>query len=489
MLPVVSSLFEQLNAAGVRYSHWKSNWVLEETLEGATDLDLLVHRSDAPRFRAILQGLGFRPAVELGAEPLPSVEHHQITDEAGPALVDVHAYYRVITGGSLAKSHRLPLEELLLEHVRRVGAVNVPSKGAELVVFVLRMSLKHTGLFEPVMLRREWDDVRREVAWLATEEAQQEAEALLRRYLPGFDPGLFRRALEALRRPSPAWRRTALGYRVRAELRPFARHGAIRAEVVGARKLTDKALHRLDHSRRGLTPAGGGAVIAFVGAEATGKSTMLDTMERWLGAQFTVRRVHAGKPPGTALTALPNLLLPALRRLAPEQRSTHVAARDAPLPRSEDARFPLLFGVRSVLLAYDRRALLTAAFAHSTNGAIVLCDRYPSADSGAPDSPQLARFPRPPRRRPLRRLLAHLEARLYQDIPAPDLVVYLTAPLELTLERNRARSKVEDEEYVRQRYVRSSERRFERVRVHRVDTSRPLDETTREIRQVIWNSL
>jgi thymidylate kinase len=491
VLTTVSALFEQLNDGRVRYCHWKSNWILEDTLAGETDIDLLVHRQDAPSLRTVLQDLGFRPATELGAAPFPSVEHHHALDEASGALVHVHAYYRVISGGSLAKNYHLPLEEMLLRDVRRAGIVNVPSKGAELLVFVLRMHLKHTTLAELALLTRDWGKVRQETAWLATDEACAQALALLPVWLPGFDRRLFSAALDGLRTPAPLWRRMILARRVRARLRPFARRGRVRAWLAGERNFVDKAVYRLRGSRKGLTPAGGGALIAFVGSEATGKSTMLEEMERWLGEHYTVKRVHAGKPPSTPLTVIPNLLLPALRALLPEQRSTRVSARRAPggEPGGKNRPFPLLFGIRSVFLAYDRHALLTRAFASAANGGIVLCDRYPSTESGAPDGAQLRHPDASSTGGPVRRWLADLEARLYRDTPLPDLVIYLTAPLEVTLDRNRVRAKTELEDYVRFRHARSSNLRFDRVRVQTVDTNRPLNESTREIRRIIWEAL
>jgi thymidylate kinase len=491
MLPIASTLLEQLNGRGIAYCHWKSNWMLEDTLAGETDFDLLVHRQDASSFRTVLQQLGFRGAIEVGTTPFPSVEHHLALDEASSALVHVHAYYRVITGGSLAKNYRLPLEEMLLGNVRRAGAATVPSKGAELVVFVLRMYLKHTTLAELVLVARYWGNVRREVAWLATDEARAEAEALLPVWLPGFDPTLFGAALDALRTPAPLWRRIVLGRRVRTQLRPYARRGRFSAWLAGERRFVDQAMYRLRGSRKGLTPGGGGAVIAFVGSEATGKSTMLEEMERWLGVRYTVQCVHAGKPPSTPLTVLPNLLLPALRFLLPEQRSTRVSARRAPGGESgrKSKPFPLLFGIRSVLLAHDRRALLTRAFASSANGTIVLSDRYPSVERGAVDGAQLSHSDAPPSGGRVRRWLADLEARLYRDIPPPDLVIHLTAPVEITLERNRTRTKSEPEDYVLLRLARSSNPQFARVNVQRVDTSQPLEESMRKIKRIIWEAL
>jgi thymidylate kinase len=243
--------------------------------------------------------------------------------------------------------------------------------------------------------------------------------------------------------------------------------------------------HRLTGSSKKLTPAGGGGVIAFVGSEATGKSTILDQMQAWLGQSYTVRRIHAGKPPATALTYVPHSLLPALRRLFPDQRSTRVETRfrDAERPRRT---FPLMFGVRSVMLAYERRALLTRAFARSADGTIVLSDRYPSSRSGAPDSPQLGHLAA---RHGLRRILAGLEGRLYDEIPPPDLVIHLTAPLDVTLARNAARDKTEPEDYVRFRHSLSSDLEFDGVAVHRIGTDRPLDDVVREVKEAIWATL
>lgn len=89
----------------------------------------------------------------------------------------------------------------------------------------------------------------------------------------------------------------------------------------------------------------------------------------------------------------------------------------------------------------------------------------------------------------MRRRLAALEAGLYRDIPPPDLVVYLTAPLEVALERNRERGKSEPESYLLSRHARSSSLEFERATVHLLATDRPLDEVVSELRRVIWKAL
>lgn len=489
-MQATTSFFESLNESGITYCHWKSNWALTDTLSGKTDIDLLVARNDASRFRALLDEFGFRPAIEAGVPPLPSVEHYHAMDEVSGSLMHVHAYYRVVTGESLAKNYRFPVEEMLLTTVRREGVVTVPTKGAELVLFVPRMMLKHTGLVELAMAIRDRRHIRAELEWLLTDSSYEEAVDLLAEWIPEVDEAAFRSGVEAVRGTGKLWKRVLLGYRMRVHLRPYARHGTLIARISGARRFLGMAFHRVAGTKKALTPAGGGAVIAFVGSEATGKTTLLEETEKWLGQHYTVRRIHSGKPPSTALTILPNLFLPVLRAWIPSQRSTHVEAKHAAQPdaRPNRSSFSLLHGIRSVMLAHDRRVLLTRAFARSANGAIVLCDRYPSSGEDAPDGPALTRYPVSSLGR-LRAWLVSQETRMYRSIPRPDLVIHLTAPLEVTLQRNQMREKTEPEDFVRLRHRRTTDLRFEGVRIHRIHTDRRIEESLEEVRHIIWNAL
>jgi thymidylate kinase len=240
-------------------------------------------------------------------------------------------------------------------------------------------------------------------------------------------------------------------------------------------------MKRLQHQRAG----GRGLVIAFVGSEATGKSTMLAETERSLGRRADVVKLHAGKPPSTPLTAAPNLFLPALRALVPGQRSTHVDSRRVEYGDDGLRLPPLLFAIRAVLLAHDRRALLRQAHSLADEGAVALCDRYPSSVTGAPDSPQLARWAGATSGHPLLSWLVRTEARMYADIPPADVVFHLWAPLDVTLQRNRDRDKTEPEALVTLRHRQAGALRFEGCPVHHVDTTRPLAESLRDVSVVV----
>jgi thymidylate kinase len=435
--------------------------------------------------------LKFRSAGIQGDAPFPAVEHYYALDEETGIFVHVHAYYRVITGESLSKNLHLPLEGMLLQNLREEASIPVPAKSAELVVFTIRMMLKHTSVIELLMLSRDWKGVRCEIEWLVEAKSIDETLKLVSEWLPTVDVRLFSECIDALKAPAPLLRRIRLGTLLRSQLSIYARNPRLLAWLSGIQKFSLMAYGRLTRSKRGMILQSGGAVIAFVGPEATGKSTLLAATRRWLGEHFVIEQIHAGKPKSTPLTVLPNLFLPLLRNALPTYRPSNIDTRQASAEPSQKSPevYPLISAIRSVFLAYDRRALLSRAFARAANGSIVLCDRYPSMSDGAPDGPQLQQFAIDPKRYPIQYWLAHTEKHLYQEIPSPDVVISLCVPIEVALLRNKSRGKEEPEDYVRLRHAQSSNLDFGPVQLYRINTDRPLAETVLEVKNTIWNAL
>jgi hypothetical protein len=139
---------------------------------------------------------------------------------------------------------------------------------------------------------------------------------LLGAYCPVIEETLFREGLEILARPGALSAKMRLARRVRRRLRIYAKYMGLQGPQAYAQLLWQQAKRRLIRQRRSKALTAGGAVIAFVGPEATGKSTLVAESARWLGSAFVVRSIHAGKPPGTLPTLPLNALLPFLREKA-----------------------------------------------------------------------------------------------------------------------------------------------------------------------------
>ncbi len=488
VLPVLRTLFESLGRAGVRYCHWKSNWRLPEALRGETDLDLLVHRADTSRFLSLVGALGFKPA---SGEDHPSVWHCYGCDDESGRLLDLHVYFRVVTGGTI-KGYHLPVEDMLLGGAQPTEAgVYVPERAAELVLFVMRKSLDYAVPSE-ALIPREWKTAADELRWLSQGARDEDVRRLLDEYLPSVDFALFKKLTDAIESGRWGVGRFRLGRALASRLRPYRRFARPSATLARSGRAWRKAWRTL----RGGTPMqallSGGAVIGVVGSDGSGKSTVVAEMSRWLGEFLSVATIHGGKPPPSVPTALPRLLLPLLRRMMPRYRTTRIELRAAERTESEGMRTgPLLvYALRALMLAYDRKKLLIRAHRRAANGTLVLSDRYPTRQPGVPEGAMLHFLREDPRS--LYRWLARMEERTYRTIPQPDLVLRLDVPLELAVQRNLTRLKPggpEPTEYLRQRHAKSSELEFAGVPTYRIRTDAMVEETVRAVKPILWNAL
>ncbi len=469
---LIERLIQGLAAAEIRYCHWKSNYFLPQALLGQGDLDLLVSRSDVENFERILAQLGFKRVLEP-ALAVPGVVHFFGLDGSTGQLIHLHVYYRLMTGGNLIKSFCLPLEEMLLANPRLVAGLRVASYDAELIIFVLRAMLKSSSLMECLLFRGGDGGTRAELEDLAAHSSLEKVEALLRQWLPSVEPELFVQCLTCLRQGG---RRFRLARKLRRRLKCFRRYATLR-EVWLRYKTFFTAVYRRLRKRGGTkTLVSGGAVIALVGPDASGKSTLAADIANWLGKVFQVRSAHLGKPPSTWRTFLPNLA----GRLV---RFFFGGGQQSAAPASGEKKVSapgLLFKIRAVLLAWDRLAYATALGRQSANGCLVICDRYPSPIVGAMDSARLG---------PDSGFWGRLEHALYQRIPPPDILVQLHSPVEVALERNRQRAGSEPAGYLLHRHSSAVPPTFANARVVSLSTNQSKEETILKLRRLLWENV
>lgn len=492
-IALVRQLFRELEIAAIPHCQWKSNINLERALDGEGDLDILVYRSDRRRFEAVLTRCGFRQVSRAGLAADGPIVHFYGYDAPADRWIHVHAYFGVRTGGSLVKTVHLPLERLLLEQGRVSHGVRIPTLAAEFLLLVIRKSIENSFVWEWPMARREAPAVRRELAWLASDEdIVHAADELRARWLPAVDPLTFFRAVETLRSGSTA-ARVAVGRRVRRRLRGHAIESPASRTLGQLRALARRSLNRALRRRYRPRLLGGGLVIAFMGPEASGKSTLVAAASQWLGGICRVETAHAGRPSPPLwwrpLWAAGRLVQRTGLWFHPHQSPQSGPTGADRRPASTHAGIRgLLYGVRAVALALARARVVKRARRQALAGAIVLIDRYPHIRVGLPDGPRLD--PSAIESGWLREM-ARLEDRIYRRIPPPDVVMQLRVPLALAVARNARREKrvPESESYVRWRYGLTPTSANPSAHVCEIDVSGDLDTTVHAVRRAIWSRL
>lgn len=481
----VRAFFRSLDEQQVRYCHWKSNIRLEGTLAGSEDIDLLVDPTEACLLQKAIADNGFKLTVVKTGSGHPAVFHALALDRARGALVDLHAYHQLVSGDSLVKSYRLAVEEQLLAGVARQDDVSVPAPSAELVLFLLRILLKHTSIIEVRKVNRNFAKSCEELSWLLARSDVAEADAICRSWFSTLSVSVAE-MIACVADPRPVLRRICLGLRIDWDLRRLRRIGHLSALIARTRRVArDLAVRsRRRHERCLLS---GGAWIAFTGPKGTGKTTLAALVGKALGRHLDVWVVHPGRPPPSLLSLASKLLLAPLARVIP---SVGPHENEDPLKR-EERRYSTLYVIHKLLLARDRRLLLTQVLRAVTAGTIVVSDRCPATNFTGIDGSAFDDLAVERASSRLQRRLMEKERAIYRSLPVPRLVVKLTAELPVTLQRDRDRKKRGGPapKALLRRWELESAAEFHGSRVTLVDASGTLEQTRLRCVEEAWSAL
>ena len=235
--------------------------------------------------------------------------------------------------------------------------------------------------------------------------------------------------------------------------------------------------------------ATGGALVAIVGGDGAGKSTVVEGLSDWFRSEhIETRRVHMGKPPWSLLTfavkSLMKLAASAERAPTPSGRALRSA-----LSADEPGRITMRNRARlawEVLTARDRYRTYRRARRHATNGSVVISDRYPLPQVKLMDGAVTRRSANLDRWGRWGRAMASLERRYYDRIAPPDVLVVLTVDPDTAVDRKRG---IEPESTVRPRSEEIRGIDWSDTPATVIDTSAPKDEVLTRVKRAVWSRL
>jgi thymidylate kinase len=361
--------------------------------------------------------------------------------------------------------------------------VRIPDPSAELVLFLLRILLKHVSIMEIIKVNSHYDECTDELAWLLERGNASEAAALCETWFPSLRVP-FPQLIHCVASGTlPA--RMAMGMRVAWALRYERRLGHFAAACSRLMRIGKHYFVRL-RGRRNLTPLSGGAWIALVGPKGTGKSTLAKLVVKKLGKNLDVKTIHLGKPPATWLSFLPRMLIPVLRRLRPNER---LREYEKPERRAE-RRYSALFVAGKLLVAFDRRRLLTRTMRAVASGTIVISDRCPATNATGLDGSAFDDLAVARERSPWKRRMMEWERTIYRRLPTPRLVLKLNAPIETALQRDLTRRKAggPDPMAVQRRWALESGAEYARSAVMQIDTDGDIETSLQAAMDCVWRS-
>jgi len=242
----------------------------------------------------------------------------------------------------------------------------------------------------------------------------------------------------------------------------------------------------------------GGVVVALIGADGAGKSTVIRDVCEWLEWKLDVKTVYFGTGDGPVSISRRILrcaarTVGAIRRPAQKHNPAHTPSPSLEVHNVESKKAEPSLTRRlarfayAVIVACERRRNLVLARRTRNRGSIVLADRYPQCQfQDMMDSPNLSEWRGHSNR--LIRHLANWEFSIYElaSKTPPDLVIKLCVDAEVAKSRKHEHT---DESLIRRCQIIRELEFPEQTRVAVVDANQPIENVLLEVKRAIWHAL
>lgn len=451
--------FASLESHGIRAVQFKSSLGLPQAFAGEADFDLVVDPTQLDAAIALARMFGF--CMRTNTDPLldPRIIDLVCWDPESRRMHHLSFHRELIFGERPVKRHVVPWER-----VASVGTIphgpglHVLPPAAELALLLVRVTLR---AFRPP---RAWSlkasafhGIEHGVVAEFRALNGQVPDDALARATEALGLGSGARTIRIRRAVEPhAPDRSVLRQErqpLLRSLRPLRVHWAIITRLRALR-------HRRTEVTRSVTR---GLVVAVVGADGAGKSSVTSRLAQQLQYKLTAEVLYLGRPRDTRLQAGVDRLVTVLIRITPMKAEAAINA------------------LRTLAVALGRRLLIRQAFRRRESGRVVITDRYPLEEF------HTMRVPMDGPRLPEGGLLCRIERTLYRGMRQdPDLLVVLVADDELVLSR---KSHAEDDDQVRAKAaaVRALDtQRPDRLAIAAED---PLDDIVHTIVTRVWEAL
>jgi thymidylate kinase len=491
-LTAVKQLMDVLKEMGIRYCHWKSNSRLDLSLAGLTDLDLLVDPANRTRFEQILSSQNIKNIVAPKDKQYPGLEHYLGFDHESGKLFHLHVHYKLILGEQFVKNYHVPIEDYILNNTQEKFGVRIPKPEIELVLLSIRALLKyrdrdvikdifnirHPGIPEHIL---------QELLWLLEQTTITEAEKTLQELSIFSNAEWINEFLEIVQQDHrKGWRLFQLRSRIRKELNRYKRHNRVISTFKYFKSLIDSTTWFGVRKDNRMRFPGGGKLIALVGIDGSGKSTLSAAVTDWLRWKISTPLYYLGSKQPSLLSEISYLIFRMFRR-------SHTILTNWIGGNNFLAK--ILVTIRSFFLAThflfvgkDRDQRYRMGKKISETGSVVIFDRFPFFSPL--DGPEI-RIRLENNFGFASRMLANLEEKLYRNFNFLDLLLILNVSPEVCVVRKPDHSleTIHSKYDAINRLKAELKTENEKYNWINIDSNVPLANVLLEIKREIWKIL
>lgn len=463
----ILELLTKLDLQAVTYVSWKNNHQLPSALSGSRDIDLYVPCEDRSKFINLCRNNNW---IEL-VNPVsihPWITHFYSLDSDGK-FFHVHVYFKIITGETWLKEYSIPLDKWLIENRKWSDYYHlwILNDASQAYLFLIRHLLKCSSLTGRLLYKRELDSYNEEWQACSFEIGPDDIKGPfdLASYLK--DSRAFGNKLEL-----PTIRSAFL---FRLSFFPFLRYKFSSLPLRRLHSFFHRLVNKFFLKRKKLLP-GAGLTLAISGVDGSGKTTMLEEVDKMLGKFLTVNRFHLGRPQGKLIEFIWRVLG------NKSENSSMSGCSDIKTPSSKGKA--INGAVLALLRLWKARIIVNRA----SFGGLMLTDRWPTNELGKMDGPRVILGENSGL---IQNLCKRIESWAYASMPQADICYFFVVPVDVATERNRLRIKEnkETDEQISSRFYGNLDFKPLARKTIRFDNSGEFNQMRKEFFNSIWHEI
>ena len=470
MLNIFQNLFESLQINEIQFCNWKGHYAVERHLNGEGDLDLFIPLTFKDNFEKIIKEVGFRRVKSYQADH-SFIEHYYGFDSDSSKFAHIHVYFKIVTGEHISKNYILPLETFLLDNQDGSQPLKLINDKGKRSIFLIRYFLKIGSVYGVVQYLRE--KYKYSLEWKSFGQIRC-YEDIPQLNLSSEELNHFENVYES----SNLLSAILTSINLKKKLKKYRRRTYLELLIFNLKNFIRRLINKFFLKKKKLIYPG--QVIGVCGLDGSGKSSVVKALGQNFSEHFSVKIFHLGRPRSNKLTLFinPLILIYSLTKRLKKRNKKKVS--------SKNQNISIVYAIRSVLLAYDRKVESQKAHKFSKKGYLVICDRYPGLSPGKMDSP---RIHEDQKRSSFYKFCHRLEKSLYMSIKPADTIFHLSVPLVEAIKRNNKREKFgkETEDELRERYNINSGVKFLSDDYNSIDATVSFEEVLLVVKILIWN--
>lgn len=492
---IMKQIFNEFEDNDISYLHFKSNTNLELSFLGKADFDVLVDRLRISDIEAILlANCGKRHNPQRFGQ-YPCVDNWLIFDACSGIIYHLHLHYQIATGKTLLKEYTIPWSDLLFKTRVKDNKfqIFITDPSLELILLSVRSVLKsrfadwfkaRIGTYKlHKSLNNERRDIQSKVDWETTEkylsilfEKKYVSELLRLMKTEDICSRDFRKLTKIIRKSMKYQRRfsplksnfLSSYYRFRDLLNKF-----------NSRKMEKCPIIK-------KTSLGGGLIIAFVGVDGAGKSTMTKEIASWISKKIECKRFYMGT--GDGKTSVFVSTMKRANKVAGERGVN--AGKDGKVLRFINNPFGFMRKLAKLFVVCDveknNSKKISKMQQYKLNGGISLLDRYPQIEvEGQNDGPKVCNYERIFGNTWYIRRMKKKEKESMSIVKyvIPDLVFRLNISAETSMAR---KPEQKDIEMFKQKIIDLNRINFQGATIIDIDAEQPYSDELLEIKSILW---